>query len=186
MEELLTPFAYLILFMGSMIKGEAVLITAILASDREYIDLPLVIAVTLVGTVISDHFFYFIGRKKSRDVLWKYPGMIDYAENLYKKLKKAPLRVFISHQFLNGFTQKVPYLTGTSNLKPLAFSLYDTAASVIWIVTLLAAAFILKVILGEVFTGARYFEPELLLAVLVTGLVIQLFIHVKRESNSTR
>lgn len=186
MDELIIPFAYIVLFLGCMIKGEAVLVAAVFASERGYIDLPLVLVIAFVATLSSDHLFYFIGRKKSRDILWHHPDLIPFAENLYEKLKQNPLRVFISHQFLNGFTQRVPYITGTSNLKPLNFVWYDIVATFVWILTLFVVAFLLNAVLSGFFGEAEYYELGLLAGILVTGLLIQLTIHVRREQFSTR
>lgn len=186
MEELLIPFGYTALFLGCMIKGEAVLIAAIFASERGYFDLPLVLAIALVATLSSDHLFYYLGRRKSRDVLWKHPDLIPFAEDLYERLKQNPLRVFISHQFLNGFTQKIPYITGTSNLKPLNFIWYDLVASFIWILALFTIALLLNAALSGIFGDSEFYELGLLVGILVAGLLIQLAIHIRREHASAK
>lgn len=186
MEELLIPFGYAVLFLGCLIKGEAVVIAAVFASERGYFDLPLVLTIALIATLSSDHLFYFLGRKKSRDVLWKHPHLIPFAEDLYERLKQNPLRVFMSHQFLNGFTQKIPYITGTSNLKPISFIWYNLVASFIWLLTLSAVALLLNSVLAGVFGDVEYYELGLLTGILVTGLLIQLTIHVRQERLSVK
>lgn len=186
MEELLIPFAYIALFLGCMIKGDAVLVAAIFASERGYFDLPLVLAIALIATLSSDHLFYYLGRRKSRNVLWKHPDLIPFAEDLYERLKQNPLRVFISHQFLNGFTQKIPYITGTSNLKPIGFIWYDLIASFIWIATLFVVGLLLNTALGGILGDAEYYELGLLVGILVSGLLIQLAIHVRRKGSAAR
>lgn len=185
MEDILIPFAYLVLFLGCMIRGEAIFVAAIFATERGYFDLPFVLFIALTATVSTDYLFYFLGRKKSRDVLWKHPDLIPFAEDLYEKLKQNPLRVFISHQFLNGFTQRVPYITGTSNIRPLAFAWYDLIASFVWILTLFFVGIGLNALLGELFKEVQYYELGLVVGIVVTGLLIQLAVHVKRENYSS-
>lgn len=75
LEHLIQQYGYIALFIGTMLEGEVVLIIAGYAAFQGYMSLPIVIVLAFLGSLVSDHTFFSIGRKKGRDFLEGRPRL---------------------------------------------------------------------------------------------------------------
>jgi membrane protein DedA with SNARE-associated domain len=66
-EQELLRFGYVILFLGTMVEGDAFLLTAAFLAHRGYFHLGLVIAVAAAANTLADQIYYQLARSRGRE-----------------------------------------------------------------------------------------------------------------------
>jgi len=65
----IVSYGYVAILIGSLFEGETILIIGGLAVHQGLLVLPIVFLCSLVGTVISDNVFFFLGRYKGHQLV---------------------------------------------------------------------------------------------------------------------
>jgi len=124
--------AYIGMFCGIFLEGEMVMISSVIAAHHGYLNFWLVIPIGIIGTYTSDCFYFFLGKKRGREWLFKNPKTKNKALFIEKKVEKYPTIVFVTYRFLYGFRTITPLLIGASNVKTLTFLFYSGLSTAIW------------------------------------------------------
>jgi len=121
-KEYLQVHGYWVLFIGTFLEGEAILIFAGFLAFQGYLDIYLVILSALAGSFLGDQFYFHIGRAKG-------PFLLRLFTSFARKFKKA-LRLierygsfvaFIS-RYTYGFRILLPIILGIPASPRGAFS----------------------------------------------------------------
>lgn len=121
--QILNDYGYIIVFFGTMIAGEIVILPSVFLASLSVLNIYVVVLLCLMGIMISDNLWYFIGRKFKTKL--SYLGRYFYH---YKYQKRVTVfgEKFIDHykkylvmsKFIYGFRiitlltagyQKIPY-----------------------------------------------------------------------------
>src|SRR3989344_1235880 len=100
--EFLKQYDYLIVFLGTIIAGETVVLAAVFLASLKILNIYLVILFGLLGIVISDNLWYWIGSKLR--------GRLDYFKKYFSLVKYQPKIDF----FKSGFEHNCRKLLVTS------------------------------------------------------------------------
>lgn len=66
MEQLVTDYGYLAILIGTFLEGEVILVIGGFLVHRGYLDLPVVIAVAFIGTLVGDQLYFNLGRTRGK------------------------------------------------------------------------------------------------------------------------
>ena len=128
-------FIYIGVLLGVFIEGEMIMMSSVIAAHHGYLNLWFVVLLGLTGTYSSDLFYFFLGRRKGKDWLYKSQKIRHKASIIDKKLEEYPIFIFITYRFLYGFRTIVPLVIGASNTKTRIFLLYSGLSTSIWALT---------------------------------------------------
>ena len=104
---------YLYLFIGLVFGGESVLLPAIYLAILGKLELPLVFSLSIFATIISDSFWYFIGRRVPHNKLLKFVGELrTWAERLSALFVRNSFFVIILSKFMYGTRTATQILAG--------------------------------------------------------------------------
>ena len=84
------------------------------------------------GTLGSDWFYFFLGRKKGKNWLLNKPKFKGKVEKVTQKLQEYPAIVILSYRFVYGFRTFTPVIIGTSEIKTITFLSYSFASTLLW------------------------------------------------------
>jgi len=124
MLEILWSNIYYAIFIGLFFAGETVLIPAIYLGVEGRLDLPLVIAISLMAAVISDLVWYFVGRLfPLSKILTFRPFRSKNAEidSLSKVFDKHALYILFLSKFIYGTRTIVQILCGSRKISFLPY-----------------------------------------------------------------
>ncbi len=124
--------AYLMLFAGTVLEGETVLISAGFAAQQGYLSLPVVVLAAWLGAISGDHFFFVLGRYRGRSIVEarsSKPGPLGKVLALLERYRSA---VIISFRFCYGFRMVAPFAIGAAGVSSGRFVTLDTLSGVIW------------------------------------------------------
>jgi membrane protein DedA with SNARE-associated domain len=172
MQALVEHYGYPILFLGTLLEGETVLVLGGFAARQGYLSLPLVILVAFLGSLSGDQLWFYIGRAKGLPFIERRPHWAKHVSRVRDLLARYEVPVLVGFRFLYGLRNPTPFVVGASGYSPLKFLALNSIGAALWatIVGSLGYAFghAFEVILGEV---ARYemwvFGALALLAVVV-------------------
>ena len=153
-QELLSQYGVWLMLIGALIEGETFLIIGGVAASKGLFHLPGLILLAVIGSLIHDHGFFFIGRFTRFEVLiWKYKKKLSSYRKFKKKINKGldtldryGVILIIGFRFMYGLRTIVPTVIGLSSISIKKFFILDLIGATIW-----SCAFILG---GYYFGGA--------------------------------
>ncbi len=169
MQELIQHYGYLVILIGAIVEGEAILLMGGLAAHAGYLALPWVIVVAFFGTLFADQAYFFLGRRHSHRLFsWRPSWRIraEKAEELFRKFKTPLILVF---RFLYGIRTMLLFVIGMSPISSKKFVVLNALGAMIWAVLvgtggyLFGSAF--EMVLGKVKLCELSFFGALLIAV---------------------
>lgn len=142
--EILKHYGYIIVFLGTIVAGEVVILSAVFLATLKMLNIYLVVLFSLAGVVVADNLWYLLGVKLKGKLnnLKKYFNTGKYADKVTtfsKKFNSNYRYYLVMSKFVYGFRiitvltsgyQKIPYR------KFLTFNLIGTILSMTIIVFL--------------------------------------------------
>ncbi len=174
MPAVLLRYAYVALFVGSIVEGDATLITAGFLAHRGYLRLWLVILIAAAATTMANEFYYRVARAQGED-LFRQKAESDH--------RLARLRVWIQSQgallllfsrFMWGFRVAIPVACGAVAMRRARFSIVNAAGALLWSVSVGLAGYFLGHGLELWMTNIRRHEWEIAALLLIAVFLILL------------
>ena len=140
MQELLSQWGYWLMLFGALIEGEVFLIAGGIAAHNGIFHPIGLIALAIVGSMIHDHIFFYIGRFTRFEVLlWSYKKKLSSYRRFKKKINKG-LGLFdkygvilvIGFRFMYGLRTIVPTIVGLSPISKIRFCFLDLIGATLW------------------------------------------------------
>ena len=127
---------YVLLFLAMMFEGEIVLIFAAILSHVGAFDFGDVIAIALLGVVLGNMVWYYIGIIASRN---KFVGrvILQRAERaicyFLPHFREKPFTSIFFSKFIYGVNHAVVFMSGVMRINFPLFVKAETLASVVWV-----------------------------------------------------
>src|SRR2546421_1162739 len=154
LQELLQTYGYVVLFAGTFLEGETILIIAGFLAHEGYLKLPLVITVAMLGTLAGDQLFFHLGRRKGRRFLENRPAWEAKSRRARELLRRHQTWTILGFRFVYGIRTVTPFLIGASGIGPLRFLVLNAAAAIVWAIAVAllgyTVGFAVESALGEV------------------------------------
>ena len=140
MQELIAHYGYWLMLLGALIEGETFLIAGGIAAHQGLLHLPGLLVLAVVGSLIHDHVFFYIGRFTRFEVLlWSYKKKLSSYRKFKKKINKRltmleryGVILIIGFRFMYGLRTIVPIIIGLSPITKTKFFLLDLLGALIW------------------------------------------------------
>jgi membrane protein DedA with SNARE-associated domain len=169
LQAFLQDYGYLALFIGTFFEGETILVLAGFLASRGYLDINLVMLTAAGGGYLGDQMWYFLGRRKGRQILARKPHWEALGEQALNHLRRYPDIWVLGFRFVYGLRTVMPVAIGISGYPPLRFLLLNAISAIIWAIVLGAAAFHLGSALELVLEDIKHYEVWVLGALLIGG-----------------
>jgi len=170
-------WAYIVVFLGSLIEGESVILMAGFLAHEEYLSLPKIIVISFVATLFADQVLYHVGRHYGNHVLDKFPAHRKQSDRAFYFLKKYDTLFLLSFRFIYGIRIISPVIIGTSGISILRFTILNLVAALIWSVGSCVIAYYFAHLIMEELT----LIPKIFLGLILIGGGISYSIHHWRK-----
>ncbi|MGB8817868.1 MAG: DedA family protein [Rhizobiaceae bacterium] len=178
---LLARFGYPILFAGTLLEGETVLVLAGFAARRGILDLWLVIIIAAIGGFLGDQLFFWLGR---RHKAW-----------LFQKLPKVEKRIAKASGFINrhghvgviliryvyGFRVAGAVAFGVSDFPVRTFVALNFAGAFVWSVLFATIGYFFGSLAERLLGDFKAYEEAMLIAVAVIALAVFAALHWRQK-----
>lgn len=131
-ETLLREYGYWIVFLGSLIEGESVILAASAAAYHGYLSLPKIMVIAFLGTLCADQFFYQIGRRYGHAILERFPKLKGPSQRAFDLLRRYDTLFILSFRFIYGIRNVSPIVVGMSGVSVLRFTVLNIIAAALW------------------------------------------------------
>ena len=173
--QLVQTWGYPMVFLGTLLEGETVLLLAGLAAHAGYLELPWVIAAAWAGAVTGEQVWFALGRRRGERLLRRYPKLKSKAQRMTALLARYNLPLILSLRFLYGLRTVAPIAIGMSPLPWARFTALDFAAAAIWAVVVASAGYAFGQVLQMWLGDLKRIEHLLALILIAAGAALWWF-----------
>ena len=131
-KEYLELYGYWVLFVGTFLEGEAVLLLAGFLAFQGYLNIFGVICTAWGGSFLGDQFFFSLGRYKGRGVLKRFHSIAKKFRPALKLMEKYGNFVAFISRFTYGFRIVLPIILGITDFAPRTFLRINLASALAW------------------------------------------------------
>ncbi|MDP3372070.1 MAG: DedA family protein [Candidatus Paracaedibacteraceae bacterium] len=148
-------WGYLAVFLGSLIEGESVILTASAMARLGHLNIFKVGIIAFAGTLIADQLLYFVGWFYGDAIFERFPKLKENSVRAFEYLHKYDARFIIASRFIYGIRITSSIVIGAAKVKPTRYVPLNFISAVIWAVVSCGGGYLL----GEVMLSAfQYFE----------------------------
>ncbi|MFW6414783.1 MAG: DedA family protein [Thermodesulfobacteriota bacterium] len=134
MEQYIHQYGYLAVFVGTFLEGDLVLLLGAYLACAGYFDLPMVMTVAFVGTLLGDQAFFFLGRTRGLNYLLRKRSWRRKADRVNGWLSKNRYPMILGLRFIYGFRSVVSFVFGHSNVSVGSFMFLHSISVFVWVV----------------------------------------------------
>ncbi len=181
LESLLTHYGYPILFVGTFLEGETILVLGGLAAHLGYLSLHWVIACAFCGTLLGDQLSFFLGRRHGKALLLRYPSWQARTEPVFAKLERHQNLLILGFRFLYGLRSVTPFAIGMSKISYLRFILLNLIGAGIWAICIGLAGYYFGHAVEAVLGDIKQYELQVMLGIVVLATLTWLAHYYRRR-----
>ena len=133
--ELVVRYGYLMVVAGTIVEGDATLVTASFLARRGYLELSGVMLLAATTSSIMNQIYFRLGRRHGVDRVAKAEGRPLFATILRHTRRHAIWLVLVS-RFIFGFRMAIPMTVGAIGMNAARFFVADVSGAVLWSVVL--------------------------------------------------
>ena len=123
---------YWVLFIGTFLEGEAILIMAGFLAFQGYLHVGGVILTAFAGSFLGDQFFFYLGRSQGTSLLRRFHFIARRFRDSLRLIGKYGAFVAFISRFTYGFRIILPIILGITNLSPRTFLLINLCSACAW------------------------------------------------------
>lgn len=181
-EELVQQYGYAIIFAGSLVEGQPVMLFGGFAAHRGHLQLvPWVILAGAVGNFLSMQAWFMAGRRFGRPIVDRRPHWSARIDKVQDWLARYEAMLIIAIRFLVGFSTVGSVAMGMSTLGARRFTLLNALGALLWASALAVAGYLLGELIEQLLGDLEAIEKPLLIGFFVLAVAWSLHPHLKRH-----
>lgn len=142
LREYLQLYGYAVLFAGTFLEGEAVLIMAGFLAFQGYLELEGVMLTAWAGSFLGDQFYFYLGRYQGRALLRRFHGIARKFRQALRLMERYGLLVAFISRYTYGFRIVLPIILGLTSLPPRTFLRINLISALSWSVVFSLAGYL--------------------------------------------
>ena len=171
-------FEYLILLVGSVIEGDASLLSAAFLANRGFFSLPLVILTAAFSTTAANQFYYILARSKGRESLERKAARYHRYRRVQTWMRKRGAVLLVFSRFIYGLRIAIPAACGAVGMTPMRFFVLNLVGAFVWAVPIALAGYFFGQTLTLFFENLRDYDWWIAGALLLSVAVFLLIRHL--------
>lgn len=176
LKDALENHGYWILFLGTLLEGETILIVAGFLAFQNYFSISGVILTAFAGSFIGDQLYFYLGRRYGRQLLKRFHFLAKKLREAMRLIEKYGSFVAFISRFTYGFRIVLPIILGITKLEPRTFFLINLASALSWAIIFSLCGFIFGKSASMFLDDIKKYEHYLLIA-LAGFMAIIWFVH---------
>jgi len=129
---LLHDYGCLLIFVGTFVEGETLLMLGGYFAHRGYLDLAGVMATAFVAAVCGDQLFFHIGRNHATRLFERFPRLHDKVRIAVHRAERHQYLVVLGMRFLWGLRVALPLAMGMTRMNGEKFFWLNLFSAAVW------------------------------------------------------
>jgi len=171
LEQLVETYGYWAVLLGTFLEGETIVILAGFGAHRGYLTLPGVVLAAFAGSLASDQFFFFLGRRHAERILARRPRWRHNFERATRILERRQEVFMLGFRFLWGLRTISPFVLGASGVAPRRFLAFDLVATTTWAIAISLIGYALGEAAESLLGRLERYEAAIAVAIVAAGLL---------------
>lgn len=170
MDSWLESLGYLGAYLGAILEGEILFLTAVQMATLGYLNFWGVLIAVFLGTLTADWLFYWAGRTRGRKYMQRFPKLQPRFERMDRRMNRYDGFFLFAYRFMYGFRVVLPVLFGVRGIPPWRFGLFSLVATTCWVAFFgTLGYFFTDRVMSRIKTVQEYSWIGILLVVIVVG-----------------
>lgn len=177
-------YAYVIVFLGSLIEGEAIILSASALAYMGHLNIYKIMCIAFCGTWFADQALYMIGRAKGKVIFEYFPKLQKPAQKGFELLRKWDAGFIIACRFIYGIRITSCMVVGAAGIEPRRFIPLNILSAIIWTLVSCTAGYLLGPIVVAFFENFHRLQKYILLffSILLIVWILWKKFHKKHQS----
>ncbi|MDR1233674.1 MAG: VTT domain-containing protein [Holosporales bacterium] len=178
--EFVKDWGYIAVFLGSLVEGEVILLTASAFAAGGYLSIYKIFFIAFFTTIFADQLLFFLGYKTGSDwLIMRVPKLEKARDKVFKLLHKMDIFFIFSFRFIYGIRTISPLIIGSAKIKPSRFVIYNILSGLCWA----AAGCFLGYTIADLLSDENFSTfPAIIVVSIIVGIIgIGCFYIVKRK-----
>ena len=112
LQAFISTYGYVALFIGTFLEGETILIIAGFAAHSGYLQLPMVMLVAFVGSLLGDQMAFLVGKKYGMKMVARFPGLRPRVARMHQVMARYHKLIMVGFRFVYGMRLLTPFVLG--------------------------------------------------------------------------
>jgi membrane protein DedA with SNARE-associated domain len=170
LREYLELHGYWVLFVGTFLEGEAILIMAGFLAFQGYLHVGGVILTAFFGSFLGDQFYFYLGRMQGKSLLRRFHFIARRFREALRLIEKYGAFVAFISRFTYGLRIILPIILGITSLPSRTFLFINLGSAFAWACVFSLAGYLFGKSASLFLEDVGKYEHFLLLA--LAGLII--------------
>ena len=180
MDALIQQWGYLAVYIGTVIEGEVVYLSGILASQLGHLSLAGVVFLSFLGAISRDSLIFLISRKGGHSYMSSRPAISTKVSGAGEWVEKRSLFFLIFYRFFYGVSTVVVLALAVSGISYFRYGVICLTGSCLWAIVYGTVGYVAAPGAVSLFQELGGFAWVILLAILV-GVILYMAFY-KRKS----
>lgn len=181
---LLHQYGYLLIFLGTLVEGETLLMLGGYFAHRGYLDLGGVIATSFIAAVCGDQLFFHLGRSHAKGLMARFPRLRDQVDVALHRVERHQVKVVLFMRFLWGLRIALPVAMGLTSMSSRKFFWLNLSSAAVWSCAFALIGFATSRVLAQIVDDLHRHEKWIAIGLLlIAALVLWLRWHGARRAD---
>jgi membrane protein DedA with SNARE-associated domain len=136
MEQLLLHYGYLLVLVGTIVEGDATLLTAAFLAHRGYLHLWLVLVIAASASTVANQVYYWTARRYALQIFERGLASNERAQRAKTWVTRRGGVLLLFSRFILGFRIAIPAACGAVHMPAPKFFWLNSAGAVLWVLTI--------------------------------------------------
>jgi len=178
---ILKPFLYLIVFLGMVAEGEAVLFSVAFLTSQGFFNLAYIFPTVFLGAFLGDFVWYWLGSKIKTPSFFLLRWLEKLAQPFDEHLINYPSRTFFLSKFIYGIHHGIVLRAGALGVNLKKFAKIDFVSTFIWILLIIGFGYLSSYSFFLVKRYLKFAEIGLLIGLIVYFFFSRLLSFVSKK-----
>jgi membrane protein DedA with SNARE-associated domain len=163
---------YLLVFLGSIVEGDATLLTAAFLAHQGHLSFPGVLAIAALASTMTNEVAYHLARTRSRRYFERKVASHPKYARVQEWMRKRSVFLLLISRYLFGFRMAIPAACGMTGMSPVKFTTLNLIGAALWVIPLGYVGYAFGYLLERFWAGLRAYEWHIAVVALAVGWLL--------------
>ena len=166
-EHLLLQYGYVLIFLGSILEGDATLLTASFLANRNHFKLEYVVLTAAIATTAWNEAVFHGARRAGKPFFERQVAKHTRYQGVQDWVRRRSVLLLLFSRYIFGFRLAIPIACGAVGMRPSVFMIVNAAGALLWAVPVCLVGYLFGHLLATFWREIKQYEWHIATAILV-------------------